>query len=165
MGHIVRPLLSVVPVLVVCPVHRDREELPLSSGSLLQADLVPRTPTGKDSSHIRNGILLLAVERPPPLLDGPQKPEIGLALLPRALDALLVLLGVLVLGLVPHVLVPRDLVQVLELAELLVDGAADGALAGGELDGGDGRPVVFAELCGFCLLAVEGELLEAVMVL
>lgn len=163
---VARPLRGEVPILIIRPVDRYRHQLLLPGISRAAShNLVPPSRPRQHSRHVGNGILLLPVERPPPLLDGPQEAEVGLAIGARALDHLALVARALVFGLVPHVLVPQHLVQVLELAQLLEDATADGALAGGELDGGDGGPVVFAELGGFCLLAVVGELFEVVVVL
>jgi len=55
---------------------------------------------------------------------------------------------------------PFELVALFELDELLPDGAADVAGVGGELDLGEGRPVVAAEFGGDELFACVGELGE-----
>jgi hypothetical protein len=64
--------------------------------------------------------------------------------------------------LISKVVVPCYLVQVLQLAQFLEDRPTDGALAGGEGDVCEGRPVVFSKFGGFCLFTIEWELLKIV---
>ncbi|KND92246.1 hypothetical protein TOPH_03225 [Tolypocladium ophioglossoides CBS 100239] len=161
MRDVLGPGLCVLFVLVVGPAHRDVHQPPLPFLGVARQHLVASALARQDDGYVGNRVRLLRIERDASFLLAPH----GLVVVALGLllgNLLLVVRRVLLRSLASEFVGPRNLVQVLQLAQLLVDGAADGAVAGWELDHGQGRPVVFAQLGGLRLLAVEWELLQTV---
>jgi hypothetical protein len=104
--------------------------------------------------------LLLGIKSNPTLFFCTNRAIILVSLLLLLFNSLTVGGGIFLGAFVSELVIPRNLVQVLQLAQFLEDGTADRPLAGGESDMCERRPVVFAEFGRFCLLAVEGKLLE-----